>query len=71
MDFIFDMLNEAKKNSTDIDSNNNSSNVVFERDKRGNLIGYDKDTGEKVGEIYEHGSDSNVAKSFSEIIRKE
>lgn len=71
MDFIFDMLNEAKKNSTDINNNEDSSNIVFERDKRGNLIGYDKETGKKVGEVYEHGSDSNVAKSFSEIIRRE
>lgn len=71
MDFIFNMINEAKKNSTDIDSNEDSSNIVFERDKRGNLIGYDKDTGKKVGEVYEHGSNDSVAKSFSEIIRKE
>lgn len=70
-DFIFDMLDQAEKDSTDI-SEIDSSNIVFERDEQGNLVGYDKDTGKKVGRIYEHGNDKkNVAKTFDEIMRKE
>lgn len=66
---ILNMLSESKKNSTDIDTEV-PSNIEFKRDENGNLITYDKETGEKVGSIYEHGN-SKIAKTFSEIIRKE
>lgn len=70
-DFIFDMLDQAQKDSTDI-SEVDSSNIVFERDEQGNLVGYDKNTGEKIGYIHEHGNKGkNVSKTFSEILRRE
>ena len=65
--FIFDMLAGAEKNSTKIDKNEVSDNIVFERDKHGNLCSYNKDTGEKIGQIYEHGN-STVAKTFNDLL---
>lgn len=70
-DFILDILNEAENNSTDI-SDVDSSNIELKRDEKGNLVSYDKKTGEKIGRIYEHGNDKgNIAKSFNEIIERE
>lgn len=68
-DFILDMLREAEKNSTDISGNSAPDNLVFKRDEQGNLWSYNKETGEKVGRIYEHGNNKgNVAKTFGDLI---
>lgn len=66
------MLSENEKNSTPVNTEG-SNNLVFKRDENGNLWSYNKETGKKVGRIYEHGNDikNNVAKTFSEIIRRE
>lgn len=64
---ILDMLLGAEKNSTKIDTNEVSDNIVFERDKHGNLCSYNKDTGEKIGQIYEHGNNT-VAKTFHDLL---
>ena len=70
---ILDMLTQSQKNSTKIDNNNIDDKLTFKRDENGNLSSYDKETGKKVGRIYEHGNEApnNVAKTFSEIIRRE
>lgn len=64
---ILDMLKMAEEESTPIANNEGSANLIFERDKHGNLWSYNKETGEKVGRVDEHGN-NNVAKTFSELI---
>ena len=72
MDFLLNMLSENEKNSTPVNTED-SNDLVFERDEQGTLWSYNKKTGEKVGRIFEHGNNAknNVAKTFSEIIRRE
>ena len=69
MDFIMEMLAEADKNSTSLE-NENSDNLILQRDKFGNLCSYDKTTGKKVGNVHEHGNDK-IAKSFNDLMTEQ
>lgn len=70
MDFIHEMLEQAEKESTNIDDVD-SSNFEFVRDEKGVLWSVDKRTGKKVGRIYEHGNnDKNVSKTFNAIYQE-
>lgn len=67
-DFILEMLAQATKDSTKLDDDA-SDNLILKRDKHGNLCSYSKETGEKIGRIYEHGNDE-VAKSFNDVYKE-
>lgn len=62
------MLTMAEQESTPL-KNGEGGNLVFERDKHGNLLSYDKETGKQVGKIYEHGN-NKIAKSFNDLLNK-
>lgn len=70
MDFIHEMLEQAEKESTNIDDVD-SSDFEFVQDENGVLWSVDKRTGKKVGRIYEHGVDKgNIAKSFNDFLKE-
>lgn len=41
-------------------STENESGLTFKRDEKGVLWSYDVKTGEKVGQIFEHGNDDKI-----------
>lgn len=70
-DFILDMLDAADRDSTDISGAGDPEKLELKRDEKGILWSYNKETGEKVGRIYEHGNDGhNVSKTFNDICKE-
>lgn len=60
LDLVKKTVAADKEASTQVEKGGRK--LTFRRDEKGILWSYDEKTGEKVGQIFEHGNDSQIDK---------